>query len=797
MKNIDLKKSQNNNGNKSSSAMIPSYGYHVDDNIITLGTNKLLCTIVIDGMAFESISDVQVESAFLNFKDYLTAIGKELGSNLAIWTHLSKKKVKLENKYYFKNNNFAQRFADKYCQMFDNSNFFRTEYNISFVLKSVDIRDGIEKLTTVLEQSQNVLKIFNPSVLGRTGFKSEIGGFLSRLLNNSDFEIPLSDTPICEQIGNSEWYFGYDLMEIRNKSNTDIKYATNYYLKDFSFSTSYGMWDFLLALPYEFVLTQSFIFSSTTKMQKKIDQQINQLDSAGEVGESVGELLIAKATLAEGKAMFGSYHAGLVVYGETEKNAVDAGTKVSSEFLTSGGGFSFSKATIDGYLSFFSMLPDAKCRPLESRRTTTNLACLFSMHNYSFGKEKGNPIGDGTAIMPLKTIADGLYFYNSHYSHPHKNVLGQKIAGHFLILGATGAGKTTLEGAIATFLQRFKPLMFAIDYNRSLEMLIRGFNGEYFNIQEGIFTGINPFQLEEKPSEGLKSFLYSWVESTAVDSNGKLTDADAEVIRKSVNAVLEMPVSMRRFGLLLSSINKGSDLRLRLSKWCANEGGKLAWVTDSPVNTFNPHHYKIVGFDTTVVLKDAVSGGSHPACEPLLAVLLYYKDVMQKVNTGELMLTLIEEFWVPANYKTTQGLIKSTLKAGRIKGEFIGLVSQSPADAIKCSIFEAIAEQTPTKIFLANPDAEYEGSYKKVGLTIKEFNQLKRLDLASRTFLIKQSNSSCFAKMDLSGFDEFMPIISGTHEGIKIYEQVIEELGTKNPDIWIPVFIKKLLNTKE
>lgn len=789
-------KSNNHSSHLQSSAIeryIPAYGYHLSDNIISIGSNKLLCTLVIDGMPFESVSNSQIELAFLNFKDYLTSLGKEYGSSLGVWTHLIKKKVKLDMQYRFDQNQFAQSFADRYCQLFDNNNFFKTEYYISFIFKTSDIIEGIEFLNTIIEQSKAVLKNFSPKVLGRDGYKSEIAEFLSYLINNQSNDIPLSDMPICQQIPDSEWYFGYDLLEIRNKSTTDIKYATNYILKGFSFKTSMSQWDFLLALPYEFILTQSFIFASTTRIQKKIDQQINQLESSGESSDAIDELLIGKATLSEGKAMFGSYQSSLTIFGATEKEALDGGTKVSSEFLTSGGGFSLMKATIEGYQAFISSLPDSKFRPLDSRRTTTNLACLFSMHNYSFGKQYGNPIGDGTAIMPLKTIADGLYYFNTHYSHPHKNVTGKAIAGHFLLLGATGAGKTTLEGAIATFLQRFNPMMFGIDYNRSLEMTFRGLGGEYFAIKEGEFTGFNPFQLEEKASDNLRSFLYRWVESCAKDTDGNVSDEDAEAIRKAVNAILEMPLPLRRFGLILSSINKGTSLRLRLSKYCESEGGKLAWVVDSPINTFNPINYQKVGFDTTVVLEKDSSGNDHPACETLLAVLLFYKQVMQQHNPGRLMLSLIEEFWKPANYPTTQELIKSILKAGRIKNEFIGLVSQSPADAIKCDIFEAIVEQTPTKIFLPNPDAEYKNSYEKIGLTVKEFERLRRLDLASRTFLIKQSNSSCFAKMDLEGFDEYLPIISGTHKGIELCEKIRKELGTNEPSIWMPIFIKELL----
>ena len=52
--------------------------------------------------------------------------------------------------------------------------------------------------------------------------------------------------------------------------------------------------------------------------------------------------------------------------------------------------------------------------------------------------------------------------------------------------------------------------------------------------------------------------------------------------------------------------------------------------------------------------------------------------------------------------------------------------------------------------------------------------------------------SHTFAKMDLYGFDDFLPIIFGSMEGITLCEKVRAELGTDNPDIWIPEFLKQL-----
>lgn len=144
----------------------------------------------------------------------------------------------------------------------------------------------------------------------------------------------------------------------------------------------------------------------------------------------------------------------------------------------------------------------------------------------------------------------------------------------------------------------------------------------------------------------------------------------------------------------------------------------------------------------------------------------------------------------------TQALIKASLKAGRMKGEMMWLTSQSPEDAINCQIFAALVQQTPTKILLPNPDAKYSG-YKEIGLTEKEFRQLKKLKLESRTMLIKQSGSSAFAKMDLVGFDDFLPVISCSMKGIKLCEKIREEIGSDDPELWYPPFIEGIYQIED
>lgn len=784
MQVANLKKSRN----KPVSTMYPEYKFHISDHVIFTADRKMLGTLIIQGMPFESASDSVLTNAFEGLKDYLTGVGKE--GETYLWTHLVKDRVVLDNSYEFESK-FLTEFSQKYISLFQSGNFFKSTWYITFGVPFSDVDDGLERLEDILSQASTIFKPFNAKLLGvDKQYVSEVADYLSVLLNKSHLDIPLSSRALSESISDSDWYFGNDTLELRNNESDSKVFATNYVLKDFPVDTVPGQWDFLLSLPYEFVLTQSFIFESASKTLKNIDSQINKLSSSGDSSESqMEELIVGKDVVTSGVTLFGSYHCVLTVYGATPEEARKNGIKVASEFITTGKGFRFTRVTGAAPYVFFSHLPMSKKRPLASKRTVTNLACTFSLHNYSTGKKQGNPIGDGTALMPLKTVSDGLYYFNTHYSDLNKNETGKRIAGHGLILGATGTGKTTFEGTAAGFLQRFNPNMFVVDFNRSTELFVRAYGGSYFTLEEGIHTGLNPWQLAEDSSspiwKRLLAFLKELAKTFVRDSQGNpCSDRQAIEIEEAVEGVMGMPVELRRTSTLLQIVND-PELKTRLAKWCHN--GAYAWCVDSDKNTFNPMDYKKVGFDTTVIL-EKVQGKIHPGCEPVLAILFFYKSLMQR--KGQLMLTIIEEFWMPANFPLTQSMIKGALKAGRLKNEMMWLTSQSPEDAINCDIFAAIVQQTATKIFLPNPDAEWEG-YQKVGLNYKEFKKLKKLTKESRTMLIKQSGSSAFAKMDLYGFDDFLPIISGTTEGIVLCEKVRADLQTDNPDIWIPEFIKQ------
>lgn len=776
--------------------MLPKLNHHVSDAVVSFEDGYLTWVFKMDGMPFESQSDAHINTHFHQLSLLLTSLGKTVGNRLGLWTTLQRKRRDFEREYGF-HNRFTQEFAQKYVSRFKEDPYFNNHFYISAVLKVDDIEEGLKEANELIQMMDNGLSAYTPRLLkmytNSEGVAfSEVAEFFGALVNHHHEQVPLTATTMAETLGNSDLHFGTDLCEIRTQ--TDTVYATCYDLRDYGISRAKILVD-ILNLPFEFNLTQSFVYLNSAEVQSQIDKQLNNLVSAGDQAvHQQEELLYGKGLLTSGELMFGEYHCVLVVYGETPQIAAANGSKAVSRFLNCGG-YRFSKAGLSAPATYFGQVANSKYKPRRYPKTTQNLATSFGMHNYSAGKEYGNPIGDGTAVIPLKTVSNTIYDFNFHFSNVNEDNLGDKIAGHTLILGATGTGKTTLETALLAFVDRFNPYLFVMDLDAGMRIFIQALGGSYFTLSAGEPTGLNPFQLPDTPQN--REFLYSMVATCAQDAHGKVTADEERQIKFAVDTVFSVDFELRRFSRLLDSIPYSHDaensLRSRLQKWCASEGGRFGWCLDNAQNKFNPDEFTKIGFDLTDILQD-----NYPPTEPVLMYLFHLRTLMMDRVAQEngILCTVVEEFWYPLRYKKTSELMLKILKTDRKLGGWMILTSQSPEDAITSDIFPAIIQQTPTKIFLPNPDAQYEGRYEKCGMTRKEFDELVKLSLDSRTFLVKQSKQSAFAKLDLYGFSDEIAVLSGNSANNELLDEVLKEVDSTNPDIWYPVFKERLQSVR-
>lgn len=773
---------------------IPEYFQHVSENIIATESGDLMVSFIIPGMPYQATEDFYLFQQFNKMKEFFVSLGSQYGNRMGLWTHFIKRKRTLKTKYKSRST-FCNQFYEKYCATFSGEDFYSNEYRLTLILKTQRDEspdDTLKMMESIINRTEKFLKPFGASALGvkevsnenTIYYRSEIGEFFYYLVNHREGVVKVSSTSLRQSIDTADVRYGYDTALLKSRGSDTESYFTGMTIKDFPLRMHEESFNCLLKTQAEFIVAQSGYFLSQQRSLKKTDTQRKKLISQKFMPEEdKEEIALANSALSRSEIYYMDYHCAIVVFGDTAKEARDKGGQVENDISTNTG-MKMLSSTHELARVFESVMPGFDKRPMASIRSTSVLACMFSCHANSEGKQYGNPLGDGTAIMPLKSDSDSIYWFNSHFSPPNEDNIGQALSGHTMFLGTTGAGKTTLESALAAFMQRFDPYMFVIDYKKSASLPLKCFGGTYFELDLGKYTGLQPFQLMEVPDESLRYTMYELV-ATCVRISGGNPTAFAEEIKVMVDAVFTLPVHMRRFSSLAGSAGH-SEILDYLKSWM-NEG-QYAWVTDSPVNMFDPRKFKKVGFDTTTILKS-----KSPIAEPVLDMLFYYKDLME--TSGHPLLTICEEFWMPANYPSTQRRLKDTLKSGRMRFETLWLISQSPKDAVKCAIFDELVEQTQTKILLAVNSSNYE-NFEKVGITRKEFAKLSQITKEDRRFLIKQANSSCFARMDLTGFDDFLPILSSDQRGLIIYKEIEEKYETTDPEICIPLFLEEFKRRK-
>jgi type IV secretion system protein VirB4 len=127
-------------------------------------------------------------------------------------------------------------------------------------------------------------------------------------------------------------------------------------------------------------------------------------------------------------------------------------------------------------------------------------------------------------------------------------------------------------------------------------------------------------------------------------------------------------------------------------------------------------------------------------------------------------------------------------KTIRKQGGLGVFVTQSPSDVLQHPIGKTMVEQSVTQIFLPNPRADHDDYVVGFKLTEAEFAIVQNLGEASRTFLVKQGQSSAICRFDLAGMTEVLSVISGTTESVLALDEIRAEVGD-SPEDWLPLFL--------
>lgn len=787
---------------------------HVGRYVVRTRHGEYVQTFRLSGSSFETADDEDLN----NWHEKLNNFWRNIASpNYAIWTHVVRRRDDAYPAGRF-DPGFAAELDARYREKIAGETLMVNEIYVSMVYRpqptavgaatlkvmqkadrkhdAVELRDSLDECEKKHLEVMASLARYDPEPLGiyeQGGVLfSSLLEFNAFLINGEWIPIPLPRAPLNEVLATSRPMFGNEAMEYRTPTQTRLGAFLG--IKEYPSETAPGMYNALLTAPFPFVLTQSFTFLPKATAVDMMTKQQKRLLASEDLAESqVREIKVALDDLTSNRFVVGDHHFTLQVQADAFDGLKEAEGRgrlkklndniARARFMLGESGMVVAREDLALEAAFWAQLPaNFAYRSRKAPITSRNFAAMSPFHNYPSGRPTGNHWGH--ALTMFVTSALSPYFFSIHSSDPNKPDGGsRKDVGHMSIFGPVGTGKTTVVGFLVAMLRKFGATQVIFDKDEGLHILVRALGGKYRALKNGTSTGCNPLQLDKDDPANVE-FMKQWLRLLVRRGDEPLTVRQEDDLDQALHGVLALEdVSTRRLSRLVEFLDPTDEegMHARLKKWAGKLGGDYAWVFDNPHDDIAQYMQSstLLGFDVTDFLDNPT------VSEPLTMYLLH---LTSKLVDGRRLVCWMDEFAKLVGRPSFSHFAKNGLETWRkLEASFIAS-TQSTSHVIDSPIARAIIEQTPTKIFFPNPDADFVEHTEKFNLTQREFRLIKEeLEPGARTFLIKQGHVSVVAKLDLKGFDFELDVISGRANNVKLMKQLIAEHGD-DPAVWLPKF---------
>ena len=777
---------------RSAGSRLP-YAAQIDERTILLRDGSLCQMVHLGGLMFET-----ADTEALNYRKALRdAMLQAIGtSRFAVYHHVIRRRVEPLIEAEFPDA-FSARLDARWRARLAGKALYANELFLTIVRRPLQGRNGLaERLAALIGRGvgageraaafaaeRRALDAATEQVLAALGHYdarvlnvyetphgpcSEPLEFLSAIYNGELRPVRLPQGDVGEYLPYRRVSFGQETLEMAAAGALPRSFAAIVSIKDYPGHTTPGMFDDLLRLPCELVVSQSFGFVDRQAGLGRMNLAIRRMRAADDEAVSLrADLAAAKDELAAGRATFGEHHMTVTIRGETPEQ-VDTGVAEVQAALTDLGIIAV-REEIGLEPAFWAQFPGNF--PFIARRalvSSRNFASLASGHNFPIGRADGNHWGQAVTI--LETTAAGPYHFNFH----------QGDLGNFTVIGPSGSGKTVVLNFLLAQARKFHPRIIFFDKDRGAELFIRAIGGSYDMLRPGVPSGLNPLQLDNTPEN--RRFLIDWVARLANAGGEPLSAEEMGRIKDAVDANFVAPASYRRLRHFVELFRgqarpHAGDLWSRLRPWWGD--GEWAWLFDNAEDRTDLAAATI-GFDMTRIL-DA------PTLRTPAMMYLFHR-VEERLD-GTPSIIVIDEGWKALDDDVFVQRIKDWEKTIRKRNGIVGFATQSAEDALSSRIASAIVEQSATQIFMANPKAQARDYVEGFGLTPHEYDLVRTLPDNAHAFLIKHGNDSVVARLNLAGEADLLTILSGRERTVRLLDEIRERTGD-DPADWLGELLK-------
>ena len=460
----------------------------------------------------------------------------------------------------------------------------------------------------------------------------------------------------------------------------------------------------------------------------------------------------ASADNASGGVRFGFATQLVIVAEPTAGNADENARRLLTSLQDHG--FPARLETVNALDAFFGSLPghgrQNLRRPLLS---TTNVVDLWPITSVWPGPSTNPSQFFPAGTPPLLHVAtDG--------STPFRLTLHVGDVGHSLLVGATGAGKSTLVGLVCAQWRRYagaRVVVFDVGYSHWL--LSRAVGGSHYDIGTGPerrdrhashdrpeAVGLQPLADVDQASE--RAWAATWLETLLEFQGVDITPQRRLRIDHALSLLAEQLQPFRTLTELTVHLQEPELVAALKPYTVAGPFGRLLDATSdaitarersdsSPVDT----EYYVFELRHLMDMDDKV----------LVPVLLYLFRRVERQLDGRPTLIVIEELWAPLMRTVFANRIKQWLLTLRKQNAAVMLVAHTPAQLDVVAGKQILIESCPTRILLPNSDAASSANaplYRDLGLNDHEIATLARA-VPKRDYYLKSPLGSRLVRLEL------------------------------------------------
>ena len=300
------------------------------------------------------------------------------------------------------------------------------------------------------------------------------------------------------------------------------------------------------------------------------------------------------------------------------------------------------------------------------------------------------------ALLYTRTQGSRKFSFNVHVGD----------VGHFVILGPTGTGKSTLLGLIGVQFRKYpnsRIIVFDKDYSN--KMWIQSLGGNYMDIYGG--TSIAPFieltRLEESSPEfqAELTFAVDWLADICSLQNVEITPERRQLLKNSLLALVHLNEEEKR-GLQLDNLHvQDNDIRIAIE---AFNSGAISLMVNGLVDNFGQSD--VLGLESSGLLKLKPE-----LYVPVIKAIFHRLERLFKDKRPTLL--ILEEAWSFLRHKIFEDMLEDWLLTLRKFNVSVGFISQNLEHVTASKISGTIKESCQTKVFLPNKSILDESITKK------------------------------------------------------------------------------------